>query len=128
MDGFSAHLPIGEFSAAGTIIFSIVDYIQGSGYDETTGAYTAPVDGYYLFHGALVTYTTTQSTVYLKLNGVYKQRFYLHTSYGYNTATLGGVFKLAAGDTVNLEQDTGDTLYCYYDTCHFDGFLLYEII
>ena len=127
MDGFSAHLPSGAFSHAGTIVFSLVDYVQGSGYDETTGVYTAPVDGYYLFHGALMGYLS-QTYDYLKLNGAYKQLFHLLTSHDYSAATLGGIFKLSVGDTINLELLNGDELYCYYDTCHFDGFLLYEII
>ena len=127
MDGFSAHLPTGLFSEAGTIVFSEVDYIQGSGYNQTTGIYTTPVDGYYVFHGALVGFIS-QTYVYLKLNGAYKQLFHLYTSYDYSAATLGGIFKLYVGDTVNLELETGDYLSCDYDTCHFDGFLLYEII
>ena len=128
MDGFSAHLPTGVFSEAGIIAFSEVDYVQGSGYDQMTGVYTAPVDGYYLFHGSLVEYSTVQAYVYLMINGVYKQQLYLATSYGYIAATLGGVFKLSVGDTVNLELGGGGQLYSYYDTCHFDGFLLFEII
>ena len=127
MTGFSVHLPSTTYSTAGTIVFPDVDFLQGNGYDQTTGIYTAPVDGYYLFHGELGGYTSL-TIVYLTLNGVYKQRCYIYTYYDYNTATLGGVFKLSVGDTVSLELETGDTLSCYYDGCHFDGFLLYEII
>ena len=104
-----------------------MDFIQGSGYDETTGVYTAPVNGYYFFHGELVGYTS-QAYVYFTINGVYKQRFNLYTNYDYNSATLGGIFKLSVGDTVNVELETGHSLSCDYDTCHFDGYLLYEII
>ena len=127
MDGFSAHIPTGAYSEAGTIVFSDVDYIQGSGYNQTTGVYTAPVDGYYLFHGSLTGYNA-ETTVYLTRNGVYKQRFYLYTVYYYSSATLGGIFKLSVGDSINLELESGDDLYCYYDSCHFDGFLWFEII
>ena len=127
VNGFSVHLPSGTYSAPGTIVFSEMDYIQGSGYDQTTGVYTAPVDGYYLFHGALAGYTS-QTYVFLYLNGVAKQRFHLYTTYDYNAATLGGIFKLSVGDTVNLELQSSDSLSCTYDTCHFDGYLLHEIL
>ena len=125
--GFSVHLTASPYSTAGTIVFPVVDFIQGSGYNQTTGIYTAPVDGFYLFHGELVGYTSS-TYVYLTLNGARKQEFYLYTNYDYNAATLGGIFKLSVGETVNLELENGDSLSCDYDTCHFDGYLLYAII
>ena len=127
LNGFSVNLPEGMYSTGGTIVFPEVDYIQGSGYNQTTGVFTAPIDGYYLFHGELVGHTSS-AYVYLMVNGVDKHRGYLHTSYGFNAATLGGIFKLSVGDSVSLFLTSDDTLYCYGDSCHFDGFLLHEII
>ena len=48
--GFSAHQSDGVYvPGAFAVVFDVVDFVLGSGFNTATSIYTAPVSGYYLF-------------------------------------------------------------------------------
>ncbi len=98
-----------------TTILTTKVFDTHSGYNTSTGLYTAPVAGYYkatgmLGNGGTMTANTGQIEAYLKVNGVLQS--FVANSIGASTAEgilITGLFKLNVGDTVqfNIYQANG---------------------
>ncbi len=90
----------------------------GSHYDNSTGRFTAPVDGQYFFFHWGMTQSSSNSTadVYSRKNG---SRDQIGTSYNGNGGTTGGyhqfgcsyVRTLSAGDYVDVYTGSGSIYY-----------------
>uniref|UniRef100_A0A8W8J9K8 C1q domain-containing protein n=1 Tax=Magallana gigas TaxID=29159 RepID=A0A8W8J9K8_MAGGI len=84
----------------GTLIFDVVITNTGNGYNPSTGVFTSPISGTYVFYITAVEYTTQHLAIDIVLNSVSKVRAYCHNSAGYQTGTNMVVLKLQKGDSV----------------------------
>uniref|UniRef100_A0A8W8J637 C1q domain-containing protein n=1 Tax=Magallana gigas TaxID=29159 RepID=A0A8W8J637_MAGGI len=85
---------------SGTLIFDVVITNTGNGYNPSTGVFTSPISGTYVFYITAVEYTTQHLAIDIVLNSVSKVRAYCHNSAGYQTGTNMVVLKLQKGDSV----------------------------
>ncbi|XP_062588930.1 uncharacterized protein LOC134250582 [Saccostrea cucullata] len=54
---------------SGTLVFDRIVYNIGGGYDSSTGVFTSPVDGHFVFFVNVQAYSTDSIDTYLVLNG-----------------------------------------------------------
>jgi len=101
---FSAHINYND--SKDPIIFDIVRYNNGNHYNNTTGYFTAPIDGYYLLNSwVMLMGESTFNYIFLapKVNGGNTFEFMVQKPKG-NYDTFGGslIRKLVAGDTLSV--------------------------
>ena len=116
--GLPTKIASGELNA-----FAYVRHNSGSYYNNTTGRFTAPVDGRYLFVASAVWDSTTvnvSNILYLAINGV--------TSIGGNMGpssqtTVTVAFELNSGDYVSVYA-SGFTPFASTPRSYFSGFLI----
>lgn len=85
---------------SGTLIFDVVITNTGNGYNPSTGVFTSPISGTYVFYVSAVEYTTQHLVIDIVLNSVSKVRAYCPSSASYQTGTNMVVLKLQKGDSV----------------------------
>ncbi|KAL3837204.1 hypothetical protein ACJMK2_022575 [Sinanodonta woodiana] len=83
------------------IVFSSVDYNEGSGYDVTSGIFICPTTGTYFFTATLGSYGSVYIDAFLKIDGVVKIKLYA----GYHLHGDNMV-----GQSVWMEVSKGDYL------------------
>ena len=119
------------FSAAATIIFNTADTNVGSHYNATTGFFTAPFNGLYLFtcHIAMSTTTTADTRLGLQKNSAYYAgaRFIRSAVVaGVNSLYGTALFNLIANDTVRVVSDNASTQFLQTaNNANFSGFCGY---
>lgn len=140
MPRFSAYYPddadYDDLSAYSVIKMSATIFNVGSGYDTSTGYFTAPIDGYYAFHMQLYSSTSSASKrfeIYFKENSSSTAVTYnLHqhaagnasggqnlnlTTYAYNgicnIAIFSFITKMAAGNQIAPVTSTSIRTYLY---------------
>jgi hypothetical protein len=109
---FSAEYRGSAILAGNDIVFGTVRHNTGSHYDNTTGVFTAPVAGKYLFTAALLTDATTASGLKyceLRVNGsIYVYAYaYVNATSQYHPAIISQVVDLSASDAVKVRTGTG---------------------
>ena len=99
--GFTAGVTLDSTTwNSGTLIFNSVIVNVGNGYNPSTGVFTSPVAGTYVFYVTAVEYSNNGLYVDIVLNSVSKVRAYSHSSTAFQTGTNMVVLNLQKGDSV----------------------------
>jgi hypothetical protein len=114
----------GGNGTTGTIVFNTADLNIGNNYNTSTGNFTAPIAGRYVFYTTLLSNNATTLGIDLKINGTrYAVTEESWTVNAYRSSSLTVVASLAANDAVRVENKVGG----YYGSNHytfFGGYLL----
>ncbi|XP_035694101.1 scavenger receptor cysteine-rich type 1 protein M130-like [Branchiostoma floridae] len=125
--GFSASLSSRIGTSETDIIFNVIDANIGDHYDQTTGTFRAPLDGYYMFFFNGYSYSTNEMYIDLMINdSVYKDQWVYDNGSGrdsYDAASNSIILRLNMGDEVKLRLHSGYYLNGGVQTS-FSGFLL----
>lgn len=133
---FSAQLSTGNINGtAGTVIFNGVTFDNGGDYDNTTGLFTAPIDGVYWFEAYTMDsgsatkyvndyYRIVKNSNYGAVNGD-EQRIYTSSETADRRNRSGGtMFNMSAGDTAEVYNSTA---YIYGASRYYNRFLGYLV-
>jgi hypothetical protein len=111
----------GSIAGNGDIYWTTIRANVGSHYNSSNGRFTAPVNGYYVFHA-----TGGNSTTYgfdiMKNSGTYRRNEMVNPA-GFRWTTVSTVMYLAAGDYVNCWLFTG-SIAVNSPYAGFSGYLL----
>ncbi|KAM3590109.1 uncharacterized protein V6R79_003983 [Siganus canaliculatus] len=112
-----------------TLIFQRIFSNMGSGYDQNTGIFTAPVNGVYFFSFSTYGYNTHVTGAILMRNGVRQVSTYDSPSTdGSDSSGNAVVLQLAAGDKVHVELwDDGRVFDNLNGHTTFSGFLVFPV-
>ncbi|XP_062597981.1 uncharacterized protein LOC134259412 [Saccostrea cucullata] len=116
---FTAGITSQDTSWSGsTLVFPKIIFNTGGGYNPTTGMFTAPVDGHYVFFVCVQSYNTNEIWVDIVLNGESQVRTMAHDKHdkdyfetGVNLVVLRLIRETRCGSNVVEAQDTIPTLY-----------------
>lgn len=118
-----------QFSATNKIVFNTIYVNAGNCYNASTGRFTAPVKGTYVFHTATIKNSSNSTIVRLKIykngvatNGGREKRLAELTGYGENSIGTW-VLNLEQNDYIEVWITEGTT-YNTTDYLFFNGFLL----
>jgi len=89
--------------------FSTVAHNDGDDFNNTTGVYTVPQDGSYLFMGSSLN-SAANTSLYITVNGDYRGRTYEHGD-SLNSGTVFYIDYLSAGATVALRVGGGGDIH-----------------
>lgn len=110
---------------SGTLIFDVVITNTGNGYNPSTGVFTSPISGTYVFYVSAVEYTSQHLAIDIVLNSVSKVRAYGHSSASYQTGTNMVVLELQKGDSVWVRFAGGKGYYTQgVPLTTFSGYLI----
>ncbi|KAK3083518.1 hypothetical protein FSP39_024580 [Pinctada imbricata] len=118
--GFTAALSVNASLPNGTQV--VYDHVvtnvspQGGGYDATTGTFTAPIDGAYVFHFYAVAHSSEEFWLELFHNNDFVESSYGYTSGSYADAGNTAVLHLKKGDTVYVKARPGHSVQLYGDS------------
>ena len=96
-----------HYWSSGTLVFPTVLYNTGSGYDSSTGIFTSPEDGTYVFYVTITSYNSNSIYVDIIKNGLSKVRAKAYSSNGSNMVVLS----LDRGDKVSVNFHSGRGYY-----------------
>nr|XP_034335564.1 paramyosin-like [Crassostrea gigas] len=129
---FTAGISSSNYGWTGsTLVFPLVIYSEGTGYNPSTGIFTAPTAGTYVFYVSVQ--SAHQNTIYLDivLNGFSKVRAMAWYDSGSSvritqTGTNLVILHLQTGDRVWVKRHSGTGYASHYDTpvTTFSGFKL----
>ncbi|XP_062620213.1 uncharacterized protein LOC134281794 [Saccostrea cucullata] len=108
--GFTAGSTISNSFSGSTLIFNKLVYSIGGGYDTSTGVFTSPVTGVFVFYVAVVSQETTDLFLDIMLNGVAKVRTLSFVPTGTpisQTGTNIAVLHIQSGDRVWIKNHNG---------------------
>ncbi|XP_062578304.1 uncharacterized protein LOC134240220 [Saccostrea cucullata] len=126
---FTAGITSSDSSWSGsTLVFPKIIFNAGGGYNPTTGMFTAPVDGHYVFFISVQSYDLKEIRMDIVLNGESKVRTmafdYADKDY-FETGVNLVVLRLNQGDKVWIKRYTGIGYYSdSVPITTFSGFLL----
>ncbi|XP_022293098.2 uncharacterized protein LOC111103844 [Crassostrea virginica] len=92
---------------SGTLIFNSVILNVGNGYNPSTGVFTSPMTGTFVFYVTAVEYSKQDLYVDIVLNSVSKVRTIGESNAGYQTGTNMVVLNLQKGDSVWVRHYSG---------------------
>ena len=101
--------------------FGTVRHNIGNHYDNSTGRFTAPVSGRYLFN-AVITYDQSVSFSYLLYFQINGAASFVGANQNYGTTSMSVVYNLNANDYVDLHSDRAH--YASTPRNHWSGYLL----
>ena len=121
---FKAGRTAGDVSATSTVVFNVVTTNIGGHYNSSTGAFTTPIAGRYLFTAGLFSNHGTNVYTEIRVNGS-TVSWTIYTGSGYGQASHSVVLDLNANDAVTVVV-SGGQLYAGGSTsdCYFSGILL----
>ncbi|XP_048781201.2 uncharacterized protein LOC125683783 [Ostrea edulis] len=125
--GFTVGVTSSSSSWTGsTLVFPHVVYNGGNGYNPSTGIFTSPTDGTYVFFVKVNVYGSNYLYLDIVLNGNSKVRSMSHNSAQYMTGTNLAVLRLNKGDRVWVKRYSGTGYYSdSVPITTFSGFLLW---
>lgn len=110
---------------SGTLIFNVVITNAGNGYNPSTGVFTSPIGGTYVFYVSAVEYSKQYLRIDIVLNSVSKVRAIGVDSASYQTGTNMVVLNLQKGDSVWVRYVSGTGYYTEsVPTTTLSGFLV----
>ena len=110
---------------SGTLVFNSVILNVGNGYNPSTGVFTSPVAGTYVFYVTAVEYSKQYLMVDIVLNSVSKVRTIGESNAAYQTGTNMVVLNLQKGDSVWVKHASGQGYYTLsVPITTFTGFLV----
>ncbi|XP_078317159.1 uncharacterized protein LOC144620423 [Crassostrea virginica] len=110
---------------SGTLIFNSVILNVGNGYNPSTGVFTSPVAGTYVFYVTAVEYNKQYLKVDIVLNSVSKVRTMGYSDAAYQTGTNMVVLNLQKGDSVWVMYNDGTGYWTQtVPATTFTGFLI----
>ncbi|XP_062566830.1 uncharacterized protein LOC134229134 [Saccostrea cucullata] len=126
---FTAGITSQDTSWSGsTLVFPKIIFNTGGGYNPTTGMFTAPVDGHYVFFVCVQSYNTNEIWVDIVLNGESQVRTMAHDKHDkdyFETGVNLVVLRLNQGDKVWVKRSRGTGYYSdSVPITTFSGFLL----
>ncbi|XP_062596067.1 complement C1q tumor necrosis factor-related protein 3-like [Saccostrea cucullata] len=130
MVGFSASVSSSSSSwNSGTLVFPTVITNEGNGYNPSTGIFTAPVGGTYVFFVNVQSYERQYIYVDIMLNGSTKVRTMAY-SYSssldyYDAGPNLVVLSIQKGDRVWIKRYSGSGYYNDGPMTTFSGFLIH---
>ncbi|XP_019926227.3 structural maintenance of chromosomes protein 2 [Magallana gigas] len=124
--GFTVGVTSSSTTWSGNIlVFPHVVTNNGNGYTPSTGKFTAPTDGTYVFFVTVNTYDSNYIYLDLVLNGSNKVRTMSHSSASFMTGTNMAVLQLYTGNSVWVSCYNGKSYYTdSVPITTFSGFLL----
>ena len=110
---------------SGTLIFNSVILNVGNGYNPSTGVFTSPVAGTYVFYVTAVESIKQDLRVDIVLNSVSKVRTMGYSDAAYQTGTNMVVLNLQKGDSVWVMYNDGTGYWTQtVPATTFTGFLI----
>lgn len=110
---------------SGTLIFNMVITNVGNGYNPSTGVFTSPMSGTYVFYVTAVEYQKQYLKLDIVLNNMSKVRLVCENSATYQTGTNMVVLSLQKGDNVLVIYNAGKGYYTQsVPITTFSGFLI----
>ena len=110
---------------SGTLIFNSIILNVGNGYNPSTGVFTSPVAGTYVFYVTAVEYLKQHLQVEIVLNSVSKVRTLSYSDANYQTGTNMAVLNLQKGDSVWVRHIYGNGFWTEsVPITTFTGFLI----
>nr|ABF00124.1 sialic acid binding lectin [Helix pomatia] len=99
------------FDANQVVIYDIVITNHGNAYDNSTGLFTAPVDGMYSFQLNLLTIKEKEGWLELVHNGQLKVSVYAKQDSTYDSSSNSVIIKMKEGDRVNVRAHKKSGLF-----------------
>lgn len=110
---------------SGTLMFNVVITNVGNGYNPSTGVFTSPGEGTYVFYVSALEYQQQYLGLEIVLNNVPKVRLIGDSAAAYQTGTNMVALNLQKGDSVWVRHYQGKGYYSYgIPVTTFSGFLL----
>ena len=116
-------------TAGSKLKFNRVIHNNGSHFNTSTYLFTAPVAGYYAFHGTFYFQSGTGASVCFQINGGEvgspSPLCYIPSSDQYdNNGTLSAVYYLSASDNISIASRGTQSSTFYMAHCAFSGYLI----
>ncbi|XP_062596068.1 complement C1q tumor necrosis factor-related protein 3-like [Saccostrea cucullata] len=108
---------------SGTMVFPSVITNEGNGYNPSTGIFTAPIGGTYVFFVNVQSYGSQNIYVDIVLNGSTKVRIMAFTG-NYDAGPNLVVLNIQKGDAVWVKYYSGTGYYTDGPLTTFSGFLI----
>uniref|UniRef100_A0A8W8NW07 C1q domain-containing protein n=1 Tax=Magallana gigas TaxID=29159 RepID=A0A8W8NW07_MAGGI len=116
---------IRNLATKGRVVFDTVNLNQGLGYDASTGVFTVPSGGIYVFEWTVLAWQGLEGHTALTVNDQFKSWNHCHSgkSNNFRSCSKMGVMKLQKGDKVWIAVFNGSAnIYNTYTS--FSGFKL----
>uniref|UniRef100_A0A8W8NXF8 C1q domain-containing protein n=1 Tax=Magallana gigas TaxID=29159 RepID=A0A8W8NXF8_MAGGI len=124
---FDARLGKGirNLATKGRVVFDIVNLNQGSGYDASTGVFTAPSGGIYVFEWTIIAWEGLYALTALAVNDQFKSWSYCYAgkSNNWRSCSKLSILKLHKRDKVGIAVFNGPADIHHHYTS-FSGFEL----
>lgn len=114
-----------SYWSSGNLIFSTIIYNEGGAYDASTGVFTSPTDGIFVFYVTITAYSSNTISVDIVKNRSSSVRALAYGGSSYQTGTNMAVFSLGRGDKVWVKQHSGQGFYtASTPITSFTGFMI----
>ncbi|XP_060573145.1 complement C1q-like protein 2 isoform X2 [Ruditapes philippinarum] len=96
------------------LVFESIITNEGSGYDKSTGIFTAPVEGTYFFTVHVCTANSKYSPIGLVLDSTFVARSINYDTDSYTCSSVSAIVRMKSGGRVWVASTSGSTAYVLY--------------